>query len=60
MFDSKISNVVFSNFQTSIAHCLTYLDNGVVFVASTLGDSQLVKVSQISFFYDLYGVNLIT
>eukprot|EP00795_Rhopilema_esculentum_P011588 gene11587-21825_t len=30
--------------QTSIAHCLTYLDNGVVFVASTLGDSQLVKL----------------
>lgn len=31
--------------QTSIAECLTYLDNGVVFVGSRLGDSQLVKVS---------------
>ena len=30
--------------QTSISHCLTYLDNGVVFVGSMLGDSQLVKV----------------
>lgn len=30
--------------QTSIAECLTYLDNGVVFVGSRLGDSQLVKV----------------
>ncbi|KFP83830.1 DNA damage-binding protein 1, partial [Apaloderma vittatum] len=29
--------------QTSIAECLTYLDNGVVFVGSRLGDSQLVK-----------------
>ena len=32
------------NSQTSIAECLTYLDNGVVFVGSRLGDSQLVKV----------------
>lgn len=32
------------SFQTSIAECLTYLDNGVVFVGSRLGDSQLVKV----------------
>ena len=31
-------------FSTSIAECLTYLDNGVVFVGSRLGDSQLVKV----------------
>ena len=30
--------------QTSIAHCLCYLDNGVVFVGSGLGDSQLAKV----------------
>ncbi|XP_015768553.1 PREDICTED: DNA damage-binding protein 1-like [Acropora digitifera] len=29
--------------ETSIAHCLTYLDNGVVFIGSALGDSQLVK-----------------
>ncbi|KAI3377408.1 hypothetical protein L3Q82_008598 [Scortum barcoo] len=30
---------------TSIAECLTYLDNGVVFVGSRLGDSQLVKLN---------------
>ncbi|NXR06831.1 DDB1 protein, partial [Semnornis frantzii] len=33
------------NPQTSIAECLTYLDNGVVFVGSRLGDSQLVKLN---------------
>jgi DNA damage-binding protein 1 len=31
--------------QTTIAECLTYLDNGVVFVGSRLGDSQLVKLN---------------
>jgi len=31
--------------ETSIPHCLTYLDNGVVFVGSTLGDSQIIKLS---------------
>ncbi|MGH0150674.1 UNVERIFIED_CONTAM: hypothetical protein FKN15_017842 [Acipenser sinensis] len=31
--------------ETSIADCLTYLDNGVVFVGSRLGDSQLVKIT---------------
>ncbi|XP_058858096.1 DNA damage-binding protein 1-like isoform X2 [Acipenser ruthenus] len=31
--------------ETSIADCLTYLDNGVVFVGSRLGDSQLVKLN---------------
>ncbi|KAM4617194.1 DNA damage-binding protein 1 [Discoglossus pictus] len=31
--------------ETSIAECLTYLDNGVVFVGSRLGDSQLVKLT---------------
>lgn len=30
--------------ETSIASCLAYLDNGVVFVGSTFGDSQLVKL----------------
>jgi len=30
--------------QTSIAECVTYLDNGVVYIGSRLGDSQLVKV----------------
>ncbi|NWH83156.1 DDB1 protein, partial [Piaya cayana] len=34
-----------SHSQTSIAECLTYLDNGVVFVGSRLGDSQLVKLN---------------
>nr|CCA20849.1 predicted protein putative [Albugo laibachii Nc14] len=31
--------------QTSIASCVSYLDNGVVFVGSTFGDSQLVKLN---------------
>ncbi|XP_033962614.1 LOW QUALITY PROTEIN: DNA damage-binding protein 1 [Pseudochaenichthys georgianus] len=31
--------------ESSIAECLTYLDNGVVFVGSRLGDSQLVKLN---------------
>ncbi|XP_048584985.1 DNA damage-binding protein 1 [Nematostella vectensis] len=31
--------------ETSIAHCLVYLDNGVVFIGSMLGDSQLAKLS---------------
>lgn len=31
--------------ETSIASCLSYLDNGVVFVGSTFGDSQLIKLS---------------
>ena len=32
-------------FQTAVAECITYLDNGVVYIASRLGDSQLVKVT---------------
>nr|XP_054761206.1 DNA damage-binding protein 1-like [Lytechinus pictus] len=31
--------------ETSIAECLTYLDNGVVFIGSRLGDSQLVRLN---------------
>lgn len=31
--------------ETSIPHCLTYLDNGVVFIGSTLGDSQIVQLT---------------
>ncbi|KAF4521020.1 hypothetical protein B566_EDAN002515 [Ephemera danica] len=31
--------------ETSIPECLTYLDNGVVFIGSRLGDSQLVKLN---------------
>ena len=30
--------------ETTIAECITYLDNGVVYVGSRLGDSQLIKV----------------
>ena len=30
--------------ECSTPHCLAYLDNGVVFVGSRLGDSQLVNV----------------
>ncbi|KAF1772263.1 HAD-like domain [Phytophthora cactorum] len=32
--------------ETNIASCLSYLDNGVVFIGSTFGDSQLVKLTQ--------------
>ena len=32
--------------ETTIAECITYLDNGVVYVGSRLGDSQLIKVYQ--------------
>ena len=38
-------------FQTAIAECITYLDNGVVCIGSRLGDSQLVKVSTISVYH---------
>jgi len=31
--------------ETSVAHCLTYLDNGVVFVGSAFGDSQIIKLN---------------
>uniref|UniRef100_A0AAV1TCU6 DNA damage-binding protein 1 n=1 Tax=Peronospora matthiolae TaxID=2874970 RepID=A0AAV1TCU6_9STRA len=31
--------------ETSIASCLSYLDNGVVFIGSTFGDSQLIKLN---------------
>lgn len=34
-----------SSGETSIPECLTYLDNGVVFVGSRLGDSQLIKLN---------------
>lgn len=45
IYEMGSSNVcVRPSLQTSIAECLTYLDNGVVFVGSRLGDSQLVKV----------------
>lgn len=32
--------------ECSTPHCLAYLDNGVVFVGSRLGDSQLVKANK--------------
>ena len=31
--------------EVSIPECLTYLDNGVVFIGSRFGDSQLVKLN---------------
>jgi len=31
--------------ETTIAECLTYLDNGYVYVGSRLGDSQLVRLN---------------
>ncbi|XP_025085056.1 DNA damage-binding protein 1-like [Pomacea canaliculata] len=31
--------------ETTIAECITYLDNGVVFIGSRFGDSQLVKLN---------------
>lgn len=31
--------------ETSIASCISYLDNGVVFVGSAFGDSQLIKLN---------------
>lgn len=31
--------------EISIPHCVSYLDNGVVFVGSALGDSQIVKLN---------------
>ena len=39
------SKFLYYDFQTTIAECITYLDNGVVYIGSRLGDSQLVKVS---------------
>lgn len=44
LFMLLVVHLCLLNSQTSIAECLTYLDNGVVFVGSRLGDSQLVKV----------------
>ena len=44
LFMLVVVHLCLLNSQTSIAECLTYLDNGVVFVGSRLGDSQLVKV----------------
>ena len=31
--------------EISVPECLTYLDNGVIFVGSRFGNSQLVKIS---------------
>ena len=31
--------------ETSVAECITYLDNSVVFVGSCMGDSQLIQLS---------------
>ena len=31
--------------EISIPECITYLDNGVLFIGSRLGDSQLIKLN---------------
>ena len=31
--------------ETTVAECITYLDNGYVYIGSRLGDSQLVKLN---------------
>ncbi|KAK2168127.1 hypothetical protein LSH36_20g08004 [Paralvinella palmiformis] len=31
--------------ETAVAECITYLDNGVVYIGSRLGDSQIVKLN---------------
>ena len=43
-----------SQFQSAVAECITYLDNGVVYVGSRLGDSQIVKVQHV---IKLYKIN---
>lgn len=35
--------------EISIPECITYLDNGVVYIGSRLGDSQLIKVLPFTF-----------
>ena len=50
--------------ETTIAECITYLDNGVVYIGSRLGDSQLIKVAITSTLCHIYksrggGYNLI-
>ena len=37
-------NIVYVG-QTTISECITYLDNGFVFVGSKLGDSQVIKLN---------------
>ena len=41
-WDNLIYNDILG--ETSIPECITYLDNGVVYIGSRLGDSQLVKL----------------
>ena len=46
--NDKVVNIVMDYVGvTSIAETLTYLDNGMVFVGSTFGDSQLIKLKDI-------------
>ena len=42
----RVIQDIYYDSQTSIAECVTYLDNGVIFIGSRLGDSQLVRVSE--------------
>ena len=43
--------------KTTVAECITYLDNGVVYVGSQLGDSQLVKVNHFMYLYRILSFN---
>lgn len=47
-FLSKVVDLRFEYLgDTSIAHSITYIDNGHVFIGSKLGDSQLIKVKEL-------------
>jgi DNA damage-binding protein 1 len=39
--------------ETSVADNISYIDNGVVFIGSKVGDSQLIKVGIVLIFYFL-------
>lgn len=40
-----LKSICFTLGEISIPECITYLDNGVLFIGSRLGDSQLVKLN---------------
>lgn len=39
-------NLYVNSGEVSIPECITYLDNGVLFIGSRVGDSQLVKLNK--------------
>lgn len=46
-FDVKVVDIKFETLgQTVIADNITYIDNGVIFIGSKLGDSQLIKLTE--------------